>query len=148
MATHRGILLAVVGTTLAASACTAGSGSSGVTSPPTPTPVNTTGRAAAWWALSQGFVASPGSTSLTVDVRWIPCASGVAVEDPKPVVTYSATRVSLSVWGIPPSGDFFSCQGNKITTIEVPLSEPLGDRTVVEGTKPDTVLPAVTGGSS
>jgi hypothetical protein len=65
--------------------------------------------------------------------RWQGCTSGAEVEAPKPEVTYSATQVSLTVWGTPPAGNSFSCQGNPPIELTVPLTEPLGNRSVVQG---------------
>lgn len=106
-----------------------------------PTPFSTAGRAAAAWKLSDGASPSPDSRSVKVDVHWVPCASGAAVDDPRPVVSYSDTQVTISVWGKLPSSGDADCQGNKVTTIEVPLSEPLGDRKLVPGTEPSTRWP-------
>jgi hypothetical protein len=63
--------------------------------------------------------------------RW--CASGTAVDAPKPEVTYSATQVTLTIWGTPPGGNSFSCQANPTIELTVPLTEPLGNRKVVQG---------------
>lgn len=130
------ILLVLTATALSVSACTAATATS------TPTPVSTVGREAALWELAPGFTPSPQSTSLTVSVSWLRCASGVAVEDPQPVVTYSVTEVSLSIWGKSPgdgnpsTGETSQCNGNVITSFQVPLTEPLGDRAIIEGAVP------------
>ncbi len=130
-------LSTVVGASLLAG-CTSTPSNDGATSP---TPFDTAGRAAAAWTLSVGASPSPDSRSVEVDVHWVPCASGVAVADPRPVLSYSDTTVALTVWGTPPAGTDFDCQGNKVTTIEVPLGEPLGDRTLVQGAEPSQNWP-------
>jgi hypothetical protein len=148
MARSRTLLLLVAASSLTVSGCSAVAGSNGVTGSPAPTPavaetlpqsvtitpapVSTVGRVPAEWFFSPGSTPSPGATSLTVVVRWRQCASGVAVQDPRPVVSYSQTHVLLSVWGIQP-GNGGRCQSTMPTTIEVPLTEPLGNRTVTEG---------------
>lgn len=52
---------------------------------------------------------------------------------PKPELSYSATQVTLTIWGIPPRGEVFTCQGNQPTDVTVLLAEPLGTRKVVQG---------------
>lgn len=113
--------------------------------PVAPTPVDTTGRAAAYWEFPDGSRPSPEASALFVEVRWVGCASGAAVKDPQPVISYTDTSVALAVWGIPPVGSEFNCPGNPRTTIVVPLREPLGDRIVVPGAAPVTSFPGPTG---
>ncbi|HET7900082.1 MAG TPA: hypothetical protein VFL59_02775 [Candidatus Nanopelagicales bacterium] len=117
----------------------------GTEPPVAPTPVDTAGRAAANWQFPEGMRPDANSTSLTVDVRWGACASGAAVVDPRPVVGYSATEVSLIVWGIPPEGTDFDCIGNPATRMVIPLREPLGDRFVVPGAPPVIGFPGPVG---
>lgn len=100
--------------------------------------IPTAGRATAEWHLAKGFTPTPETKSLRVDIRWQACASGVAVADPMPVVGYSASQVTLTVWGIlpPNAGRAADCQLSETTTIDVPLAEPVGSRSVVAGSPP------------
>ena len=136
--TARAGALAALVTLLAA--CTAPSPST-LPSAASPSPFDTTGRAAASWSLAPGEELTPKTRSILIGVRWMACASGAAVEDPQPVVTYEEDRVTLAVYGIVPEGPDFLCQGTEISALEVPLTEPLGNRPLVPGAKPATVWP-------
>lgn len=63
------------------------------------------------------------------------------MQDPQPVLSYGRSEVALTIWGVVPEGPDFTCQGNPATTIEVRLSEPLGDRALVPGETPATQWP-------
>lgn len=99
----------------------------------TPSTVSTAGLSAMQWDYQQGFQPTAASRELRVVVSWIHCASGAAPVNPKPVVSFSQENVSLSVWATPPAGNAFDCQGNQRVNLTVPLTEPLGSRTVVQG---------------
>jgi hypothetical protein len=103
-----------------------------------PMPLSTRGRAVAGWTYAPGFTPSPEATSLVLNVAWDGCAGASAVKNPRAVVSYSASHVTLTVWGDVNSA---RCSApNPVTTVEVVLSEPLGTRTVVSG--------AATGGTA
>ena len=135
MRTHRSVLpvLAILVIDLSGCAAQGGGGTPGAASSTGASPVNTAGRGAAMWAFSKGFTPTPAATVLKVEVSWRGCAGGAPVKDPQPVVSYSTSQVTLTVWGVPPDGNAFNCQGNPTTTLTVPLTEQLGDRTVVQG---------------
>jgi hypothetical protein len=126
-------MLAVMVVSVTGCATQNGGGSSVVSTPSAASPLNTAGRGAAMWTFSKGFSPTPTSTELKVEVHWRGCAGGAAVEDPKPELSYSASQVTLTIWGIPPRGEVFTCQGNQPTDVTVRLAEPLGTRKVVQG---------------
>ncbi len=99
----------------------------------TPSTVSTSGLSAMQWDYQQGFQPTASSRELRVAVSWVGCASGAAPVNPKAVVSVSRENVSLSVWATPPAGNAFDCQGNQRVNLTVPLTEPLGSRTVVQG---------------
>jgi hypothetical protein len=96
-------------------------------------PASTQIRAEAKWVMAPGFTARPDSIKIPVLVYWGQCSDGLPVADPVPAVEYSATQVILTVSGVRPLGTVHRCPSSKETLVEVPLTERLGNRSVVGG---------------
>ncbi len=76
----------------------------------------------------------PSDTTLHLLVTEQACASGEAVGDRLrgPQVVESDTEVAVAFAAVSQTG-MFTCPGNPSTPVTVELSQPLGDRTVVDG---------------
>jgi len=78
--------------------------------------------------------ASPGDTSVDLLVTERACASGQGAEGRIELVELNETtdQVQLRIGVRPPEGDAQTCQGSPPTPYTVELSEPLGDRGIVD----------------
>lgn len=77
---------------------------------------------------------SPGDTSVDLLVTERACASGRGAEGRIELVELNVTtdQIQLRIGVRPPEGDGQTCQGNPPTPYKVELSEPLGDREIVD----------------
>lgn len=77
---------------------------------------------------------SPGDASVDLLVSERACASGQGAEGRIQLVELNETaeQVQLRIGVRPPGGDAQSCQGSPPTPFTVELSEPLGDREIVD----------------
>lgn len=86
----------------------------------------------ATWQLGSPVTLAESSTEIPVLVRERSCASGqLATGRIRAAVSYSDQEVTISV-GVQPLGGFQTCPA-VLTPYVVELSEPLGDRTLVDG---------------
>lgn len=87
------------------------------------------------WRLDRGSPPDASTTSLAILVTERECVSGQALGDrlrgPQVVMTEDAVRLAFAAE--PPPGDAFDCPSNPETPVTVELSEPLGEREVIEG---------------
>lgn len=90
------------------------------------------GAPATWQLVDPGRVSSD-STTLEVEVTRLDCANGVTGELLAPVITYEADRVTIRIDAEPSQLGAANCQGNNAVPVVVELSEPLADRTLVDG---------------
>jgi len=83
------------------------------------------------WSLAPDQNLDASSTEFTALVSRLGCNSGVTGEVSEPSVTFTGTTVSVSFTVPHSSGGF--CPGNDAVPVTVRLSEPLGDRDLVDG---------------
>lgn len=93
---------------------------------------DSTGAPATWQLVDPGGVTSD-STTLEVEVTRLDCANGVTGDLLAPVVTYEEDRVTIRIDAAPNALAAANCQGNDAVPVSVPLSEPLGRRTLIDG---------------
>lgn len=77
---------------------------------------------------------SPDDTSVDLLIHERACASGQSAEGRVQLVELTETTDEVRLWigVLPPEGDAQTCQGNPATPFTVELSEPLGDREIVD----------------
>lgn len=88
------------------------------------------------WGEARNYVTDDASTVLTVMVRERACTSGrdpLPFLDP-PTVVETEDRVTVSFTSRPPEGSS-TCPGNPTVAQTVALAEPLGDRTLYDGSR-------------
>lgn len=87
----------------------------------------------ATWELADGAGVSVKSTTIEVLATRLACASGVtgALEDP--VVAYGGDEIVIRIDAVDNGVDAATCQGNDAVPVSVALSEPVGDRDLVDG---------------
>lgn len=90
------------------------------------------GSGVATWALADPAQLSPQSTRLELQVTRLDCASGETGRVLEPSVQYESDRVIIrtDVASLPP-GDY-ACPGNNSVAVTVDLTEPLGQRELVD----------------
>jgi hypothetical protein len=91
---------------------------------------------AAWWVDPAMGPIAPEATTIPALIRERLCASGQTPEDRlvDPVVFSSEDAVLVNVWvRMLPGGQ--DCQGNPEFPIEISLTEPLGDRQLLDGSE-------------
>jgi hypothetical protein len=89
------------------------------------------GDSAVWWPAKDARLRS-SSTAFTVDVSRLGCNSGVTGKVLEPSVDYGASRVVLT-FHVQPDSDGGTCPSNERESYDVILTEPLNDRTLVDG---------------
>ena len=87
---------------------------------------------AAVWTLPQKVRLTPNSTAFVVRVSRLGCNSGVTGEVLEPRVDYGNSQVTLT-FRVAPHSDGGTCPGNELVAYDVSLTEPLGDRALVDG---------------
>ncbi|MDF2508793.1 MAG: hypothetical protein K0Q52_2652 [Microbacterium sp.] len=95
----------------------------------TPVP---TGAPATWQLIDESSV-TPESTALEVQVTRLDCANGVTGELLSPAITYEAEQVTIRIDAEPNGLEAANCQGNDAVPVTVTLSEPIGQRTLIDG---------------
>jgi hypothetical protein len=108
-------------------ACTAEP--AGETPAASPPPVGDT----AVWSLADPDSVDAHSREIEVGVMRLACASGITGELLDPVVTYGASEVVIRVDAVPPAEPGGSCPMNDLVPVTVELTEPLGDRALIDG---------------
>ncbi|MBE0011447.1 hypothetical protein DXT87_16975 [Arthrobacter sp. AET 35A] len=88
--------------------------------------------ASAVWGLPKGEVVRPGSTSFRVDVTRTGCSGGVTGRVLEPMITYGADQIIIRTDVEPLPEGAYDCPGNEIVEKTVELSEPVGDRELVD----------------
>ena len=96
------------------------------------------------WLLASPDEVSPASTSLKLGVERAACSNGVTGTVLEPEVAYESERIIIRSHVEPiPGRDAVSCQGNNVVPVTVNLTEPVGDRALVDGVCLDeNVVPA------
>jgi len=84
------------------------------------------------WYLPANFQANPVSTSVTVYVSEQGCTSGQAPSITKPQVKLTESTVTIAVRTRERFAFGQSCPGNPLTPVRVDLSEPLGNRVLID----------------
>ncbi|NJI59571.1 hypothetical protein HCX50_09050 [Microbacterium oxydans] len=100
-----------------------------VASSDTPVPTG----APATWQLTDDSRVTPDSMAFEVQVTRLDCANGVTGEMLSPVITYEAEQVTVRIDAKPNRLEAADCQGNDAIPVTVTLSEPIGQRTLVDG---------------
>lgn len=103
--------------------------------PPHPsTTASTTrdGNAATWWLLHPEEVTAD-STVLNIGVTRLGCAGGVTGEVLTPRVVYEPDRVLIEVDVAALPNEAYDCPGNDEVPATVALTEPIGERILVDG---------------
>jgi len=94
---------------------------------------------AARWALVPSALPTASATSLETLVWEVGCSSGRDISDKilSPQIRYEADQITVTLWlePLPVLGpnEAFTCPLRAPTSFMVPLSEPLGDRQLVDG---------------
>jgi hypothetical protein len=84
------------------------------------------------WVLVNPATVTATTTRFTIGVTRLDCSSGVTGQPLTPWVTYEDQRVVI-VAEVTPHIDRGRCQGNPPVPVLVELSEPIGDRDLVDG---------------
>lgn len=87
---------------------------------------------AATWVVDPNEQVTSATTNFMVVVTRVGCGSGVDGEPEAPVVEYSESEVRVT-FQISPRIDSGTCEGTLGVPYEVALTEPLGDRPIVDG---------------
>ncbi|WP_417554318.1 hypothetical protein [Microbacterium sp.] len=90
------------------------------------------GSTATWELIEPGSVTAESKT-LDVAVTRLECANGVTGELLAPMVTYEADRVIIRIDAEPLDLEAANCLGNNAVPVTVALSEPIGERALVDG---------------
>ena len=87
------------------------------------------------WELAPGTELTPATDSLEVIATERACTGGEAPGNRlrEPVVRYTESSVILAISADALPDGFYTCPGNPPVSVVVELSEPLGDRSLVEG---------------
>jgi hypothetical protein len=89
----------------------------------------------ATWSLPPDQAVGPETVAFTALVTEVDCASGQTSEGRVvgPEITYGPNDVVVTFAVRPLPGDAQACPGNPATPVDVTLSEPLGDRVLIDG---------------
>lgn len=87
----------------------------------------------ATWELVSPDDVSPDSTRLQVGVERASCAGGVTGTVLEPQVTYEPDRVVIRTSVEPLPDGPYSCPGSNVVQLTVDLSEPVGNRELIDG---------------
>lgn len=87
------------------------------------------------WFLPPDAQIGSETTAFAALVVEVNCASGQSSQDRivGPEIIYDADQVVVTFAVRPLPGDVQNCQGNPATVVEVALTQPLGDRRLVDG---------------
>ena len=122
-------------TLLIVAACGTTTPSTGPSAPAPSEPPAAEAGSATWWVDSQLIPLAPDTTTIKGFVMETACASGQSPEGRvnEPVIQYTAESVTVTFTITPPPGDAQDCQSNPEFPVEVTLSEPLGERALLDG---------------
>lgn len=87
----------------------------------------------ATWRLTSPSAVSAGSSEIDIEVTRLGCASGVTGEVLAPQVTYEEEQIVIRVDVARVGSGAQNCQGNDAVPVTVDLSEPVGDRAIIDG---------------
>ncbi|QTV79195.1 hypothetical protein [Microbacterium sp. NIBRBAC000506063] len=87
----------------------------------------------ATWELRDAASVTASTTELEVLVTRLGCANGETGDVHVPQVSYENDRVIVRIDVEPLPSGAYNCQGNDAVPVTVSLSEPLGDRLLVDG---------------
>jgi hypothetical protein len=89
----------------------------------------------ATWVLARGEHVDASSTSFVADVTEQVCTGGSSSEGRvrEPVIIYEPDRVVVIFTVDPLPEGIYGCPSNPVTPVRVKLSEPLGDRQLLDG---------------
>lgn len=90
------------------------------------------GEAATWTLLHPARVTAE-STVIEVGVVRLGCSSGVTGELRRPEISYETDRIVIEIDVERFEGGAADCQGNDSVPLMVELTEPIGDRELVDG---------------
>ncbi len=105
--------------------------------PRSPAPVSPTAEPATW-ALADAAAVTPDAAMIEVLATRLECASGVTGDLEEPVVTYSPDEIVIRIDAADNGDGAADCQGNDAVPVTVVLSEPVGDRDLIDGACRDT----------
>jgi len=87
----------------------------------------------ATWQIGTPASVDNTSTEIEVEVTRLACSSGVTGNTLPPVVSYEPHQIVIHI-DVEPFGDAGgNCQGNNPVPVVVTLDEPVGERTLVDG---------------
>ncbi len=87
----------------------------------------------ATWELLDPVTVSATTTQFDVAVTRLACANGETGTVRAPRVFYEEDRVVITIDVDPLPDGAYTCQGNDAVAVSVTLSEPIGDRRLVDG---------------
>ena len=98
-----------------------------------PSPVAGAPGDAATWVVVDPAAIGTGTTEVRIAATRLGCSSGKTGELRGPRVSYGADEVVIEVDAEPLGAGAFECPGNDAVEVVVALTEPLGDRSLVDG---------------
>lgn len=87
----------------------------------------------ATWDVTNAADLTPESTTVSVAVTRLGCASGITGKTLSPDITYESERIVIRIDVEPFTEGAANCQGNDAVAKDVQLTEPLGQRILVDG---------------
>ncbi|MEV7646836.1 hypothetical protein [Arthrobacter sp. NPDC089319] len=84
------------------------------------------------WELLDAAEVGPASISLRLGVTRLECAGGETGTVLEPDVQFERDRIVIRTDVEPLTGDTYDCQGNNTVPVNVELSEPVGNRDLVD----------------
>jgi hypothetical protein len=84
------------------------------------------------WELLDAAEVGPDSTALRLGVTRLECASGETGTVLEPDVQFERGRIVIRTDVEPLTGGAYECQGNNTVPVDVELSEPVGNRDLVD----------------
>jgi hypothetical protein len=103
--------------------------------PPSAEPSGAAAGDATWWVDTTLIPLAPETTEIKGFVIETACASGQSPEGRvnEPVIEYGAESVTVTFTIVPPPGDAQDCPSNPEFPVTVTLTEPLGERALLDG---------------
>ncbi len=90
-------------------------------------------RAPAVWELQSDQRLTTSSTGFTAIVSRLACNSGVTGDVVAPDVEFGESEIVVTFQVEPEDPDAADCQGNEWVPYDVTLTEPIGDRALIDG---------------
>jgi hypothetical protein len=85
------------------------------------------------WELLEAGAVTASTTVLHLGVTRVDCSSGVTGKVLEPKVTYEQTRIVIETDVEPLNLEVATCPGNPPVRVRLELSEPIGERDLVDG---------------